>query len=137
MMKKVMLLSIVVGMALACVPALAQPGVCSTQMLRGIWCMTCSGFTDLTNLDPKAPKGTLVPFFGLGRGTIDADGKGAVKAIFNIAGRAFPVELEERFTVNSDCTGEKTSRSERPAPGRNREFVGSTMGARCQALSSR
>ncbi len=107
-MRRLMLLGAVAAMAVAGVPALAQSGPCSTPMLRGVWCMTCSGFTELSNLDRKAPKGTLVPFVGIGRGTIDADGKGAVKAVFNIAGTLFPVELEESFKVNPDCTGEKT-----------------------------
>ncbi|MEK7403962.1 MAG: hypothetical protein AAB225_02545, partial [Acidobacteriota bacterium] len=66
-MKRVMLVTVVAAMVLARVPALAQSGPCSTQMLRGVWCMTCTGFTELSNLDPKAPKGTLVPFAGIGR----------------------------------------------------------------------
>lgn len=108
-MRRLLVLSVIVAIAMACAPTgLAQVGGCNQQMLRGTWCMTCSGFTQLSNIDPTAPPNTLVPYLGLARGVINADGRGAGKGVFNIAGTMLPVELEEKFTVNSDCTGEKT-----------------------------
>jgi len=108
-MRRLMILTVMAVIVLAWAPAtLAQPGGCRQEMLRGVWCATCNGFTQLSNVDPTAPKGTLVPFLGILREVINADGKGSGKGVFNIAGTPFPVEMETKFTVSSDCTGEKT-----------------------------
>ncbi len=107
-MRRVMLLAVIAVMVLGCVPALAQVGACSSQMLRGIWSMACTGFIDLSNLDPKVPKGTMVPMVALGRQTIDTEGKSTTKGFMSLAGTVSPVELESTLKVNPDCTGEGT-----------------------------
>jgi len=110
-MKRLITISLIVISALAvtATSAKAQSAACGPhvrQMLQGTWAMTCTGFTDFSRVNPNVPPNTLVPFAALGHTTINADGNGAGKSIFDIAGMLRHVELEGTFGVNPDCTGE-------------------------------
>ncbi len=108
-MRQLMIVATIAAVILACVPAgLAQSGPCSQQMARGIWCLSCTGFTDLSNLNPNVPKNTLVPISLLGRAVLDADGKGTSKGFGSVGGTVASFEGEESYKVNADCTGDKT-----------------------------
>jgi hypothetical protein len=98
-------------------PARAQPGVCRQQSLRGVYCLTCNGFADLSKYNPVVPKGTLVPVSMLARMVIDASGKGTGEGMASLAGNVFPFHKEETFTVNPDCTAEKTYTLKNPVNG--------------------
>jgi hypothetical protein len=100
-----------------CFPAWAQPGVCRQQSLRGVYCLTCNGFTDLSKYNPAVPKGTLVPVSMLARMVIDTSGKGTGEGMASLAGNVFPFQKEEKFTVNPDCTADKTYTLKNPANG--------------------
>ena len=107
MKHKMMVFLAVIGFfVLTSAPALAQG--CHQQMLRGVWCATCTGFTDLHDFNPAVPKGTLVPMSMLKRVVLNHQGKGTGKGAGTVAGIISTVESEDAFTVNQDCTGEKT-----------------------------
>ncbi len=93
---------------LACAPASGQTGVCSQQALRGVWALTCQGFTDLSKYNTGAPKGTLAPISMLARMVIDASGNGSGEGVGSLAGTPFSFRKQESFTVNPNCTAEKT-----------------------------
>ncbi|MBI4905872.1 MAG: hypothetical protein HY820_19720 [Acidobacteria bacterium] len=109
-MRHCLILSIVALIMLATAPAaLAQPqGACRPEMLRGVYCVTCTGFTPLKNITGIPTDTVLVPFLGIGRAVLERDGTGKMKGHFTIAGTSFPVEIDEKYTVNQDCTGTKT-----------------------------
>ena len=107
MRHKTMVLLTVIGVfVLTSAPAPAQG--CQQQMLRGVWCATCTGFTDLHAFDPRVPENTLVPMNMLKRVVLNPQGKGTGKGVGSVAGVISTIESEDAFTVNQDCTGEKT-----------------------------
>jgi hypothetical protein len=99
------LLTLVVGSGLT---ASGQSGLCQHQPFRGAWCGTCTGFTDLSNIDPSVPKNTLVPFSMLLRVDIDGQGKSAGAGHASVGGAVLPFETKGTFTAKPDCSGEKS-----------------------------
>ena len=96
------------ALILAALPAFAQPNSCRQEMLRGTWSFTCSGFTDLSKVNPALAAGTMGPFSMLGRGTLSLEGKGGGKGFASLGGTVIPFEAEESYAINADCTAEKT-----------------------------
>ena len=107
-MRRRIILSAAASMLLAYIPAEAQAPVCKRPMLQGAWSLTCTGSTELYNLVPGTPPGTLVPFSVLGRTVIGPEGTGNGKGVGSIAGTQFEFTVEETFTVRPDCTGERS-----------------------------
>lgn len=116
-MRRTLAVSAFFTMILALAPAHAQAQSCKRPMLQGTWSVSCTGSTELYNLVPATPPGTLVPFAVLGRTVLDADGNGSSSGIGSIAGTQFAFTTTEAFTVNADCTGERTYQVTIPAFG--------------------
>ena len=108
-MRKPWMFYSVVAVALVCAPtAGAQWGACNQRMLEGVWSATCTGFTDLSKLVPGTPPGTMAPLSMISRGVIKRGGGGTREGFGSVPGLVSAIEMEEKFTINPDCTGEKT-----------------------------
>ena len=107
-MERILVVFVTVAVMLGGIPAAAQSSACNQEMLRGVWCETCTGFTDLSKVNPNVPKGTLVPFSMLVRHVINSEGKGTGTGFASLAGSVNAVEVDTTLTVNSGCLGQKT-----------------------------
>ena len=116
-LRSILGISALVMFVLTTAPTAAQAQSCKRPMLQGSWSVSCTGSTELYNLVPNTPPGTLVPFAVLGRTVLDGDGRGTSTGIGSIAGNQFAFTTTESFTVNSDCTGERSYQVTIPAFG--------------------
>jgi hypothetical protein len=88
--------------------AFAQAPACNQEWLRGVWLLTCDGFTDLSKIDATQPPATLVPIKMQARMVIDRTGQGQGEGTGSLGGVMFTFDKAEMFALNADCTAAKT-----------------------------
>jgi hypothetical protein len=108
-MTRLMTWLVVGALGLGSAPAaLAQSPPCNPEWLRGVWLLTCEGFTDLSKINPGVEEGTLVPVAMQARMVIDRTGRGKGQGVGSLGGVIFTFDKEEVFALNADCTAEKS-----------------------------